>query len=99
MRCWLLVIARTRRPWMTTSCECVFCPDVAICSYALARRRFKRPGLPSTVLSKTAVRPFVRVIVFDAPIGVPGHSGATGLGAVWDVERYFFSAIARCLPL
>jgi hypothetical protein len=32
-------------------------------------------------LSWTSVRPFVRVIVFFAPIGVPGHSGEVASGA------------------
>ena len=98
MRCSLLVIARTRRPWITTSCEYVVCPDVATCWNALARSRLKRPGVASTVLFATAVRPLVRVIVFFAPIGVPGHSGEVASGAGGNVKRSFFSAIAKLKP-
>src|SRR5207253_545691 len=47
-----------------------------MCSNAFARSRLKRPGFASTVLSWTRVRPFVRVIVFLAPMGVPGDTVA-----------------------
>src|SRR5439155_26301674 len=66
-----------------------------MCSNAFASSRLKRPVLASTVLSWTRVRPFVRVIVFFAPIGVPGHSGDVASGAGGNVERSFFSAIAN----
>src|SRR6267143_1889681 len=65
-----------------------------MCSNAFASSRLKRPGFASTVLSWTRVRPFVRVIVFLAPIGVPGHSGEVASGADGNVYRSFFSAIA-----
>ena len=74
-------MARTRRPWITTSCEYVVSFAVAMCSNAFASSRLKRPGFASTVLSWTSVRPLVRVIVFFAPIGVPGHSGEVASGA------------------
>ena len=54
-------------------------------STAFASRRLKRPGFVSTVLSCTAVRPFVRVTVFFAPIGVPGHSGEMASGGPGNV--------------
>src|SRR2546428_10813890 len=63
-------------------------------STACGMRRRKRPGLRSTVWSWTAVRPFVRVTVFFAPIGVPGHSGDTASGGPGNVYRSFFSAMA-----
>src|SRR2546428_11334895 len=67
-------------------------------STACGMRRRKRPGLRSTVWSWTAVRPFVRVTVFFAPIGVPGHSGDTASGGPGNVYRSFFSAMAIGLP-
>jgi len=85
MRCSLLVIARTHSPWITTSWEYVVSVAVAMCSKALARSLLKSPGLASTVLSWTSVRPFVRVTVFFAPIGVPGHSGETASGGPGNV--------------
>ena len=85
MRCSLFVIARTRSPWMTTSCEYTGCFEVAMCWNEFARRRRNRPGVASTVLFATGVRPFCRVIVFFSPIGVPGHSGAIGSSLVGKV--------------
>src|SRR5256712_9863936 len=67
-------------------------------STAFATRRRKRPGLRSTVLSWTAVRPFVRVTVFCAPIGVAGHAGETAADGPGNVYRAFFSAMAIGLP-
>src|SRR5687768_7868122 len=100
MRCSLFVMARTRRPWMTTSWLCVGCFEPAMCSNELASSRLNRPGFWSTVLSWTGVRPFWRVIVFFAPIGVPAHSGAIASSDVGNEYRSFFSAIAKTrLPL
>src|SRR5687768_13943414 len=66
-----------------------------MCSNELASSRLNRPGFWSTVLSWTGVRPFWRVIVFFAPIGVPAHSGAIASSDVGNEYRSFFSAIAK----
>src|SRR3989449_2190622 len=82
-RCSEFVVARTRTPWITTSsrnngslpARRVMWPTAA------STRASRRLSMPSMDLSWTAVRVLVRVITLPAPIGVPGHSMTSGVGA------------------
>src|ERR1700704_4625912 len=93
IRCSLFVIARTRSPWMSTSCVCTACFEVAMNWNEFARRRRNSPGVASTILLATGVRPFCRVIVLFAPIGVPGHSGAIASSLVGNVYSSGFATV------
>src|SRR2546422_3281682 len=86
-RCSEFVVARTRTPWITTSsrnnsslpARRVMWPTAA------STRASRRLSLRSMDLSWTAVRVLVRVITLPAPIGVPGHSMTSGVGAGGEV--------------
>src|SRR2546422_2212533 len=109
-RCSEFVVARTRTPWITTSsrnngslpARRVMWPTAA------STRASRRPSMRSVDLSWTAVRVLVRVITLPAPIGVPGHSIASGVGAdgklcgsdtraSWGGDRVFPSTLQMAL--